>query len=94
MAAALLRLETVEPTYLDVCSVMVVDVMNFDAIMGGSSAEETARFLNALHAFYAAATVKFDCFLLESLTPRMTVSNLVAVYSCLSLDCLFYFFPI
>ncbi|XP_055341603.1 atrial natriuretic peptide receptor 1-like isoform X2 [Paramacrobiotus metropolitanus] len=75
MTAALLRGEKVEPNYLDVCSVLVVDVINFNSVMERSSADETANFLGALHTFYASAATRFDCFLLESLTQRVTAAS-------------------
>ena len=62
-----------EPVYLDVCSILIIDIMNFDTLTSQCSAEETAQFLTDVHGTYFEEASKFDCWMMETLTQKITV---------------------
>ncbi|GAU96385.1 hypothetical protein RvY_07840 [Ramazzottius varieornatus] len=71
---ALTRGSTLDPVYLDLCSILIIDIMNFDILTAQCSAEETAQLLADVHGTYFEEASKFDCWMMETLTQKITVS--------------------
>lgn len=59
--------------------------MNFDVLTAQCSAEETAQLLADVHETYFEEASKFDCWMMETLTQKITVScRLPTTPSCVA----------